>query len=413
MADYNHTFEVLKTLPTPLVGYSNPTSCEIAEGETGNAEITLQNSSMLSNRLYAVEFKDLSQDAQVELAVHDTKVLSVFVGNNVSALNLSNSTNLENIEFADPDNIKVIRQNCFCSNGRLSIDIKLLSNVTQLEDGSFTNCRFNDDVLVIPASLATKKDNRTNFPFKNVLSVREIVWELNNEAETLSARTILYNDVPYEILNLLSSFKFSDNAMRVILTPNGSDWTFIYSALDRNWMARLEHDETNVTLDTLSTLHNLTNPNNFGTNHYNSHIDLIKFNAVSGNVYTFSKFDRNELEDQSSHAFDEYLGLLPHKSFVPAFIDCLFANHSTVSVWVPTSLYATWKNDWAEYQDILHPYGPWEDPTETTDITFDGNRSYIISTKDSTGLTLENQTGPITVALSAYDVGDEIPSNND
>lgn len=370
MTDYNHTFEVLKTLPTPLDGYSNPATYEIAENQVSNPAIRLQNSSTLSNnRLYAVEFKNMPESANVKLTIHNAEVLSIFVGNTVNVLNLSGCASMKAIEFSDPGSINEICDLCFdYISSAIELDLTTLSNLRDIGHYAFgAHICFPENKLVIPPNVSSMTVPIVNLNRRyEDRKIDEVVFEPKNIVKFASGTGYIEPIINSENYDKLSSITLNDNAIYSLIYNAPVEHPELVTCFGRSGPTgenKVQYRKLYV--DTLSSLH---------SNYPGAMADLIMNDdcaAPSGDIFTFHKYPLSDLEDQSSNAFDEYKNLIPKEFFIE-FVERAFAL-SGLSVWVPAALYDAWCAEWPNYTSSVYPYGYVPEPptpTPSQDGTF-------------------------------------------
>ncbi len=383
MSNYNHTFNVLKAMPHPTNGYENPTISSLLSNETSAVTIELRNASLSSGRLYEIE-QNVEPGASTVLEINDANALSVFVGNNVSSLNLKNCTALKAVEFADPKSIVSFGKECFYAiTNEIVFDLSSFTNLSVIPYFCFgKKARFPENRIIIPSSVVS--NGSTNYPFDNITSsIIEI------DFRPIDGTQFGCTMFEFDPQDRTSSYILNDRAFDYIIKRR----SFITETSDTNSTKR---PYRKLSVETLSNLHNASDI----TEEFHSK----KRCSLSGEIFTFSNFALSDLEDQDSHAFDEYLSLIPNEKFISTGMVNTFNLSGGLSVWVPTALYETWVQEWPNYCSCVHSYGPWEDRRVTRELTFLPDRSYVIAPQTHKALSVLNQSGPTTVNLSAYDV---------
>ncbi len=404
---YQHTFNVLKALPRAAENYENPMEYEVLSGESVDAKIELTNNSLSSGRLFELDYQPETAGGMTTLAVHNAGITSAFVGNNVSAINFEGCSGLKAIEFADPSTITKIGVRCFKNVvNNVIIDLSSFTNLKEIEGLAFgTNgIKFPNNRAVIPptvSSIGGVPNGSDEVIFSYVIGNTTYV---NPNVDELEFKPLDTSNFPVLVFfassyasgthSILSSITLNDAATTYFIKNNmnmayfGDDFTVPYRVMY---------------LETLSGLHNAAN--------VNGHFFGYSGTATSCDVYTFSNFPQEELENQDSTAFDGYLDLIPNEKFMSLAMDHT-ADFANLSVWVPTALYEAWRGAWPNYLANIYPYGPWEDRREMEPLTFEGGKSYIMTGQTTNSLTVEGQKGPATVTVTARDADvDELVPN--
>ena len=393
---FEHTFTVLQRLPNAVDGYTNPMPYQMTAGQKIDAAIHLTENSYLSNRLYVVDYEPTEEGKMTTLGIHQNGILSVFVGNNVSSLCLSGCASVKTIEFSDPESISALLHNCFFDiSSDIEFDLGALTNLREIQQNVFgQHIRFPEGRLVIPSTVSSVESFIT---YHNTGSgnakIDEIVFEPETSVTVKNEKYILQALVDTFDTDNVSCITLNDNAMYMLINE--------YLALGSGCSPQAYRK---MYVDTLSCLHSIEpqiTPLMFSWNTYQA--------ADSGDIYTFHNYPLSDLEDQASDKFAAYESLPPKELFID-FIKSGFKLEG-LSVWVPTALYGPWKAAWPNYNEVIHPYGTWIDPYTTQELQFESDKSYIIADKSSTEFTVYDQTGPATVTLSAFDGGDEVPSD--
>ena len=377
MSNYNHTFKVLKAMPHPAEGYENPTISSLLSNETSAVTIELRNASLSSGRLYEIENGK-------NLEINDANALSVFVGNNVSSLNLKNCAALKAIEFADPKSIISFGKECFHAiTNEIVFDLSSFTNLSVIPYFCFgEKARFPENRIIIPSSVVS--NGSTVYPFDNITSsITEI------DFRPIDGTKFDCTMFKFKGHDIVSSFIFNDNAFDYIIKRKN----FITDTSDTNSTKR---PYRKLLVETLSNLHNASDIKE----EFHSKTRC----SLSGDIYTFSNFPLSDLEDQDSTVFNAYLSVIPNEKFISIGMAKTFNLSGGLSVWVPTALYETWIQEWPNYCSCVYPYGEYEDRRSMRDLTMTPDKSYVIAPQTHKSLTVKNQTGPTNVTVTAYDV---------